>query len=80
MADLNEKIINFLKECAEGHEGLPDYIKGPAKKSSGKYPRVLYSGPVWDEKEIAAAIESLIAGKWVSSGEKVRKFEKEFSR
>ena len=80
MPDLNEKILAFLRECSEECDGLPDYIKGPTRKSSGKYPRVLYSGPVWDEKEIAAAIESLIAGKWVSSGEKVRKFEREFSK
>jgi len=82
MPDLTEKIRDFLAQCAEEHEGLPAYIKGPtkAKKTNGKYPNVLYSGPVWDDREITAAIESLITGKWVSSGEKVRKFEKEFSR
>jgi CDP-6-deoxy-D-xylo-4-hexulose-3-dehydrase len=78
--DLNEKILAFLKECAEDCDGLPDYIKGPTSKPGGKYPKVLYSGPVWDEKEIAAAIESLISGKWVSSGEEVRKFERKFSK
>ena len=79
MPDLNEKILAFLRECADECEGLPDYIKGPTSKKAGKYPRVLYSGPVWDENEIAAAIGSLIAGKWVSSGEEVRRFERKFS-
>ncbi len=54
MPDLNEKILAFLRECADECEGLPDYIKGPTSKKAGKYPRVLYSGPVWDENEIAA--------------------------
>ncbi len=80
MPDLNEKILTFLRECAEECEGLPDYIKGPTKAPEGKYPRVLYSGPVWDEREIAAAIGSLITGKWVSAGEQVRKFERQFSK
>ena len=37
-----------------------------------------YSGPVWDTEEVAAAIETLLEGKWLTSGEKVREFEKEF--
>jgi len=79
MSTLNEMIVEFIKKCAEEYDGMPDYITGPEKKSQGKYPRVLYSGPVWDEKEIAASIESLMTGKWVSAGEKVRLFERKFS-
>lgn len=41
---------------------------------------IFYSGPNWDENELNAAIGSLTSGKWVSSGEKVHKFEREFSR
>tara|TARA_R110001583_G_scaffold27302_7_gene97743 strand:- start:5752 stop:7071 length:1320 start_codon:yes stop_codon:yes gene_type:complete len=82
MSELKKEILKFLEKCAESHDGLPEYISGPKNKKSknGKYPRVLYSGPVWDENEIAAAIESLISGTWVSSGEKVREFERKFSK
>jgi CDP-6-deoxy-D-xylo-4-hexulose-3-dehydrase len=36
---------------------------------------VYYSGPYWGKEEIIAAINSLITGKWLSSGENVHKFE-----
>ena len=41
---------------------------------------MLYSGPFWDEREIIAAIETLISGKWIVSGENVYKFENKFSK
>jgi CDP-6-deoxy-D-xylo-4-hexulose-3-dehydrase len=42
--------------------------------------QVLYSGPYWDEEEIAAAINTLLTGKWLVSGENVHKFESQFSK
>ena len=42
--------------------------------------RVLYSGPLFDQDELAHAIETLMYGKWFSSGEKVHKFEIQFSK
>jgi CDP-6-deoxy-D-xylo-4-hexulose-3-dehydrase len=42
--------------------------------------QVLYSGPFWDHQEILAAMDSLLNGKWLVAGEKVHKFEFEFSR
>jgi len=42
--------------------------------------RVLYSGPLFDEDEIFEAIDSILFGKWFTSGEKVHKFEQEFSK
>jgi CDP-6-deoxy-D-xylo-4-hexulose-3-dehydrase len=41
---------------------------------------VKYSGPFWDEAEIAAAVNALTSGRWLSAGENVAKFEREFSR
>lgn len=41
---------------------------------------VYYSGPYFDDKEILVAIKTLLTGKWMSSGENVREFEKAFSR
>lgn len=42
--------------------------------------RVFYGGPHFDEKETLAAIECLVDGKWAVNGEKVHRFETEFSR
>jgi CDP-6-deoxy-D-xylo-4-hexulose-3-dehydrase len=42
--------------------------------------QILYSGPFWDHKEILSAIETLISGKWIVSGENVYKFENRFSK
>ena len=41
---------------------------------------VYYSGPYWDNKEIEAAIHSFLNGKWITAGENVNKFEREFSK
>lgn len=41
---------------------------------------VYYSGMYWDKEEIEAAISSFLNGKWVTAGEKVHKFEHEFSK
>lgn len=41
---------------------------------------VYYSGMYWDKKEIEAAIDSFLNGKWVTAGEKVHKFERAFSK
>lgn len=45
----------------------------------GKTP-IQYSGPTWTSKEIEEAIFALLCGKWLSSGENVHKFEREFSK
>ena len=44
----------------------------------GKTP-IYYSGPYWDNREIEAAIDTFLNGKWITSGEKVFLFEKYFS-
>ena len=41
---------------------------------------VYYSGPYWDNKETEAAINSFLNGKWITAGEKVYKFELQFSK
>ena len=60
-------------------QNLPPYIYDTNQFKSGKTP-VLYSGPYWDKDEIKAATDSLLSGKWITAGEKVYKFENEFSR
>jgi len=63
---------NYLKS------NTPKYLYN--KKFDPGKSQVLYSGPFWDEKEILAAIETLILGKWIVSGENVYKFENKFSK
>ena len=57
----------------------PRYIYNNKKFIPNKTP-IYYSGPYWSGEELEAAVESLMGGKWLSSGENVYKFEKKFSR
>ncbi len=71
-------------------ETLLDGIKGYLSENNPKYlynqkfvpgkSQVLYSGPYWDHEEILAAINTLISGKWIVTGENVFKFENKFSK
>lgn len=41
---------------------------------------VQYSGQWWDEDEMSSALNTFIKGDWITSGEKVQKFQNAFSR
>lgn len=64
LQDNGEKLFPYL--CNS------NYVKGESN--------VFYSGPYWDEKEVTAAITTLLTGKWLPSGGEVNKFEKLFSK
>jgi len=55
------------------------YIYNAKSFEPGKTP-IYYSGPYWDEKETLAAIDTFLNGKWITTGEKVHKFERQFSK
>jgi CDP-6-deoxy-D-xylo-4-hexulose-3-dehydrase len=55
------------------------YIYNSKEFTPGKTP-IYYSGPYWDNKETEAAIHTFLNGKWITTGEKVYKFELEFSK
>lgn len=77
----SEKLIaNFLKEYADNDPKAFPYLANKGKNFDPASDTVYYSGPYWDGKEVAAAMESLLEGKWLSSGEKVDKFERRFSK
>ncbi len=57
----------------------PKYLK-TYKNFDPEKDQVLYSGLYWDEKEIQAAIKSLLSGKWITTGEKVATFQNRFSK
>ena len=57
----------------------PNYLYSKNEFIPNKTP-IYYSGPYWDEKELESAVEVLMGGKWLASGENVHKFEKKFSK
>lgn len=72
MNPLIDEVYDFLK--SKGYS-YPPYLHG--KVFNGHVP---YSGPVFDETEIKAALESILFSKWLVAGEKVMEFEKVFSK
>jgi len=41
---------------------------------------VMYSGQLWDEREMELSLKAFLTGKWVSAGENVEKFQIKFSK
>lgn len=75
---MKDKIKEFIDDLFEQDENFFSYlcnnnfVKGESS--------IFYSGPYWNNEEIEQAIKTLLTGKWLSSGESVNKFEKEFSK
>lgn len=65
-----------IKSLVGNH--VAPYIYNSKNFEPGKTP-IYYSGPYWDNREVEAAIDTLLNGKWITSGEKVFLFEKYFS-
>ena len=74
---VNGKVTNFISQLQREGENLFPYL---ANKDWKKGDQIFYSGPYWDEKEVAAAITTLLEGKWLPAGEEVNKFERAFSK
>ena len=55
------------------------YIQNYEKFVPGKT-YVNYSGPFWSGDEVYAAMESLLHGRWLVTGEKVHQFQSKFSK
>ena len=75
--DPKKDISEFIKSMMEKHGTLPKFAHNMVAKDKKK---VYYSGPYFDENELTAAVESLLFGKWSSSGETCARFEREFSK
>jgi len=56
----------------------PKYVKNYDNYQEGQF--VQYSGQLWDHDEIRAAIDTLLNGSWIVSGEKVSEFQDAFSK
>ena len=72
-------IDNFIKSTKEIDSDIFPFLANKKNFNSGA-DSVYYSGPYWDDEEITEMIHSILKGKWLSSGEKVHKFEKQFSK
>lgn len=75
---ITQSIHNFLNDIINNNSKVFPYIYN--KDFDEDKSSVYYAGPFWDQQEVSAIIESLISGKWLSSGEAVFKFEREFSK
>ena len=75
--DIHDEIESLINKLGRDYNIL-EYVYNGKEFIAGKTP-VYYSGPYWNNEEVIASIESLLTGKWVSAGEKVKKFEHEFA-
>jgi CDP-6-deoxy-D-xylo-4-hexulose-3-dehydrase len=74
------QLINqFIQNAKEMDNDIFPFIANKEQFIPGK-DNVYYSGPYWDDSEATELIHSVMKGKWLSSGEKVNKFEHEFSK
>ena len=74
------QLINqFIQNAKEMDDDIFPFIANKEQFVPGK-DSVYYSGPYWDDSEARELIYSIMKGKWLSSGEKVNKFEHEFSK
>lgn len=59
-------------------QAKPKYVKNYDNYRHGEF--VQYSGQLWDHNEIYAAIDTIINGTWITSGDKVSEFQNAFSK
>jgi len=69
-------IDSFIESAKEIDSDIFPFI---ANKNWEEGKPIYYSGPYWNDLEARELIYSILKGKWLSSGEKVNKFEHEFS-
>lgn len=80
MKTVDAQIRTFLEQLGEEHNLLKYIYNLPSGRFDPAQSSIYYSGPYWDTAEITAMIQSILLGKWISSGEKVREFEIAFSK
>jgi len=75
-----EKLIKeFIAKAREEDDKLFPFIANK-KTFDEEKDSVYYSGPYWDDNEIESIFYSILKGKWLSAGEAVDRFEKQFSK
>ena len=74
---VTQKVSFFIDSLQKDGENLFPYLANSNWKPGNN---VYYSGPYWDEKEVTAAVTTLLTGKWLPAGDEVNKFERQFSK
>jgi CDP-6-deoxy-D-xylo-4-hexulose-3-dehydrase len=77
---LEAEIRTFLSSVSENYDTLEYLYNKRFENFIPSETPVYYSGPYWDDEEIVAMMQSIIGGKWITSGEQVKRFEVLFSR
>jgi len=77
--DIDLEIKNLIEKISSEYNVMP-YVYNSRRKFVPHKTPIYYSGPIWDEDEVVAAIRTLLIGKWLASGENVQKFEFEFAK
>jgi len=77
---LEESIETFLNSVTSNYDVLKYLYNTTPKDFVPLETPIYYSGPYWDQKEIVAIMQSVLGGKWITSGEQVHKFEVQFSK
>ena len=76
---MQDLIKNFISTAKERDLDLFPYLANKKSFDPTK-DTVYYSGPYWNDEEPTTIIEAILKGKWLPAGEKVNKFEREFSK
>ena len=72
-----DKILNFINSLEQEESTFIPQFCHNLKDTKNK---VYYGGPSYTKEELVEAIDTLLFGKWLASGENVARFEKEFSK
>ena len=75
---MRQLIENFIQSAKDSDDDIFPFIANKKDFVAGQ-DNVYYSGPYWDDQEAQELIYAVLKGKWLASGERVNKFEKEFS-
>lgn len=70
---IDEKITELAKLAK------PRYLQNYDNFKPGE-DYVMYSGQLWDEREMELSLKAFLTGKWISAGENVEKFQIRFSK
>lgn len=78
--DIKVEIQNFIDDIGSKHDILRFLYNMKNTDFDKTKDKIFYSGPYWDNNEIIAIFETVLRGKWLVSGEKVNKFQRQFSK
>ena len=71
-----KELIQSFLDTVHKEEFVPQFCHNLKSKKDTVY----YGGPLFDDEELVEAIDTFLFGKWLASGDKVAKFERDFSK